>query len=70
MNRIPRNQYVAVFRGDAPPVADYITAANIRQAAMVAVYQGNVRHIIYKYIDIIGEDTDEKLTIKKGELLK
>ena len=46
----------------------YIRAANIRQAAMVAVYQGNVRRLIYEYIDIIGED--EKLTIKKGELLK
>lgn len=69
MTKIPQNYYIAIFRGGIQ-VTDYIRAANIRQAAMVAVYQGNVRRLIYEYIDIIGEDTDEKLTIKKGELLK
>lgn len=69
MTKIPQNYYIAIFRGGQ--VTDYyIRAANIRQAAMVAVYKGNVRRLIYEYIDIIGEDTDEKLTIKRGELLK
>ncbi|WP_417398981.1 hypothetical protein [Hominenteromicrobium sp.] len=70
MNKIPQNYYTAAFRGGIQVTTDYIRAANIRQAAMVAVYQGNVRHLIYEYIDIIGEDTNEKLTIKKGGLLK
>lgn len=69
MTKIPQNYYIAIFRGGQ--VTDYyIRAANIRQAAMVAVYQGNVRRLSYEYIDIIGEDTNEKLTIKKGGLLK
>lgn len=70
MTKIPQNYYIAIFRGGNQVADYYIRAANIRQAAMVAVYQGNVRRLIYEYIDIIGEDTDEKLTIKKGELLK
>lgn len=70
MSKIPHKYYTASFRGGIQVTTDYIRAANIRQAAMVAVYKGNVRHLIYEYIDIIGEDTDEKLTIKRGELLK
>ena len=68
MSKIPQKYYTASFRGGIQVTDYYIRAANIRQAAMVAVYQGNVRRLIYEYIDIIGED--EKLTIKKGELLK
>ncbi len=70
MTKIPQNYYIAIFRGGIQVTDYYIRAANIRQAAMVAVYKGNVRRLIYEYIDIIGEDTDEKLTIKRGELLK
>ena len=70
MTKILRNYYIAIFRGGIQVTDYYIRAANIRQAAMVAVYQGNVRRLSYEYIDIIGEDTNEKLTIKKGELLK
>lgn len=70
MTKIPQHYYIATFCGGVQETTDYIRAANIRQAAMVAVYQGNVRHIIYEYIDIINEDTTEKLRVKKGELLK
>ena len=70
MSKIPQHYYTATFCGGVQETTDYIRAANIRQAAMVAVYQGNVRRLIYEYIDIIGEDTTEKLRVKKGELLK
>ena len=70
MTKIPQHYYTATFCGGVQETTDYIRATNIRQAAMVAVYKGNVRRLIYEYIDIIGEDTDEKLTIKRGELLK
>lgn len=69
MTKIPRHYYTATFRGGVQETTDYIRAANIRQAAMVAVYRGNLRRI-YEYIDIIGEDTNEKLRVKRGELLK
>ncbi len=70
MTKIPQHYYTATFCGGVQETTDYIRAANIRQAAMVAVYQGNVRHLIYEYIDISNEDTTEKLRVKKGELLK
>lgn len=71
MTKIPQHYYTATFCGGVQETTDYIRAANIRQAAMVAVYRGNFRRI-YEYIDIdiIGEDITEKLRVKRGELLK
>lgn len=69
MAKIPQHYYTAAFCGGVQETTDYIRAANIRQAAMVAVYRGGFR-CNYEYIDIIGEDTHEKLRVKKGELLK